>query len=170
MKQYGKTEVVVPAVERTVVACESGDILPVAGLEGMFFFHRGMKSLFFYVKQWYKIPFGDGNLINAIQSLTAVTEIDSSTNLNPDISGTYLIIGNNVVISLPPVSIALGVTYIVKSMGPTFTLTGASKFETIDGQVNHTIGTWQCITVQSSKTGWHINSWYIPQSRADNGV
>ena len=164
MKQYGRTEVVVPSVERIVVACESGDMLPIAGLEGMFFYHRGMKSLFFYVGQWYKIPFGDGNLINAIQSLTTVQELSGDTNLSPDIGGTYLIGGKEgSVISLPPVSIALGVSYTVKSTGPSFTLKSASDFETIDGVFTQNIGARESITVQSTRAGWHILNWYIPK-------
>jgi hypothetical protein len=166
MKQYGQTEIVVPAVGRIVVACESGDTLPIAGLEGMFFYHRGMKSLFFYVDQWYKIPFGDGNLINSIRSLNYVAELDDSCSLSSDIGGTYLITGNNhdIIISLPPVTISLGVTYIIKSMGPTFIISGASEFENIDGKETQTVGVWETITVQSTRAGWHIINWYIPKS------
>jgi len=164
MKQYGQTEIVVPAVERIVVACECGDILPIAGLEGMFFYHRGMKSLFLYIGQWHKIPFGDGNLINAMMSLTSVQEFDTDTDLNPDIGGTYLISKDDATVRLPPVTIALGVSYTIKSISGKFTLIGASASEPIDGAYTQTVGMYESITVRSARSGWYIVNWYIPKS------
>ena len=166
MKHYGIPTVVEPAVERKVVGVECGDLLPVVAIKGMLFYHNAMKSLFMYIDQWYKIPFGDGHSINAFLSQTAVQDIEDSCMLSPDLGGTYLIKGDKegIVVTMPPVTITRGVKYTIKSASPhSVTITGVTKGEVIDGYPQITIDPFESVTLQCDKYSWYIINSYSPK-------